>query len=48
MIDNAAILFFSGLIVYTGLRAIKLDRIIPWFSDKPLQQFLSLKKGMRK
>ncbi|WP_306391387.1 hypothetical protein [Telluria beijingensis] len=32
MIDNAALLLFGLLIVYTVFRAIKLDRQIPWFS----------------
>lgn len=32
MIDIAAILLFSGLIVYTVFRAIKLDKVLPWFS----------------
>ena len=33
MIDIAAILLFSGLIVYTVFRAIKLDKLLPWFSS---------------
>jgi uncharacterized paraquat-inducible protein A len=32
MIDNAAILVFSSLIVYTVFRAVKLDKLLPWFS----------------
>lgn len=48
MIDNAAILLFSTLIVYTVIRAIKLDKLIPWFSDREPQQSLPLKKGIRK
>lgn len=56
MIDNAAILLFSGLIVYTVFRAIKLDKLIPWFSpdsERELQERLALqdkksKKGFRK
>ena len=38
MIDNLAILLFSVLIVYTIFRAIRLDKILPWFSgleEKP-------------
>jgi hypothetical protein len=38
MIDNAAILIFSTLIVYTVFRAIKLDKILPWFSAGSEQQ----------
>jgi hypothetical protein len=33
MIDVLAIFLFSLLIVYTVFRAIKLDKLIPWFSD---------------
>lgn len=33
MIDNLAILLFGSLIVYTVLRAIKFDVLIPWFSE---------------
>ena len=33
MIDNAALLLFGSLIIYTVFRAIKLDKLIPWFSD---------------
>jgi uncharacterized paraquat-inducible protein A len=32
MIDNAALLVFGLLIVYTVYRAITLDKRIPWFS----------------
>lgn len=32
MIDNAALLLFGLLIVYTVFRAIKLDKLMPWFS----------------
>jgi hypothetical protein len=36
MIDTAAILLFSLLIIYTVARAIKLDKVLPWFStDQP-------------
>jgi hypothetical protein len=48
MIDNAALLIFSSLIVYTVIRAIKLDKLIPWFSDKDQQQSPPSKKGIRK
>lgn len=33
MIDNAALLIFGSLIVYTVYRAIALDKTIPWFSS---------------
>jgi hypothetical protein len=48
MIDTAAILIFSTLIVYTVVRAIKLDRLVPWFSDKDEQQLPPSKKDARK
>lgn len=32
MIDNFAIFLFSTLIVYTVLRAVKLDKLLSWFS----------------
>jgi hypothetical protein len=32
MIDNAALLIFGLLIVYTVYRAHKLDKLMPWFS----------------
>lgn len=38
MIDNAALLLFGFLIVYTVFRAIKLDRLIPWFSTDSRQE----------
>lgn len=31
MIDNFSIFFFGGLIIYTVFKAIKLDKLIPWF-----------------
>jgi len=40
MIDNVAILMFSSLIVYTVFRAVKLDRLLPWFSAKDERQQL--------
>jgi len=33
MIDNLALLIFGSLVFYTVLRAVKLDKQIPWFSD---------------
>jgi hypothetical protein len=39
MIDNLALFLFGLLILYTVFRAIKLDRLIPWFSaSEPPQQ----------
>ena len=48
MIDNAAILFFSTLIVYTVIRAIKLDKLLPWFSKNEQQPPPPVKKHVRK
>lgn len=41
MIDNVALLLFGLLILYTVFRAIKLDKLLPWFaanSEPPQQQ----------
>jgi uncharacterized paraquat-inducible protein A len=40
MIDNVALLLFGLLILYTVFRAIKLDKLLPWFSaaSEPPQQ----------
>lgn len=57
MIDNIAVLIFSTLIVYVVFRAIKLDKLIPWFSTNSEEQLRQRqrelaqkrsKKGMRK
>ena len=48
MIDNAAILIFSTLILYTVIRAIKLDSLLPWFSRDEQQTPLPAKKNVRK
>lgn len=57
MIDNIAVLLFSTLIVYVVFRAIKLDKLIPWFSTNSEEQLRQRqyelakkrsKKGMRK
>lgn len=40
MIDNVAILMFSSLIVYTVFRAVKLDKLLPWFSGEDAQKHL--------
>jgi uncharacterized paraquat-inducible protein A len=48
MIDNAAILLFGTLVVYTVLRAIKLDRLLPWFSKDEQQPPPPSKKSFRK
>jgi hypothetical protein len=37
MIDAAAILLFSTLIIYTVIRAIKMDKLLPWFSSEDQQ-----------
>lgn len=34
MIDNAAILIFGLLIIYTVFRAVRLDRQRPWFTTR--------------
>lgn len=33
MIDNIAVFIFSTAIVYTVLRAVRLDKRLPWFSS---------------
>jgi uncharacterized paraquat-inducible protein A len=39
MIDNFAIFIFGALVVYTAFRAVKLDKLIPWFTaDTKLPQ----------
>ncbi|BDT56861.1 hypothetical protein MasN3_03550 [Massilia varians] len=56
MIDNIAILIFSSAIVYTVFRAVKLDKVLPWFSADSDQQLQALqlkeqkksRKGIRK
>ncbi|WP_198116044.1 hypothetical protein [Massilia rhizosphaerae] len=48
MIDNAAILLFSTLIVYTVIRAIKLDKLLPWFSKDEQQAPPPPKKNTRR
>ena len=47
MIDIAAILLFGTLVVYTVLRAIKLDRLLPWFSKDEQQPPPPSKKKFR-
>jgi uncharacterized paraquat-inducible protein A len=37
MIDTAAILLFSTLIIYTVIRAIQLDKVLSWFSREEQQ-----------
>jgi hypothetical protein len=44
MIDNAAILIFSSLIVYTVIRAIKADKLMPWFAEKTSTEQVTEKK----
>ena len=48
MIDNAAILLFGTLVVYTVFRAIKLYRLLPWFSKDEQQPPPPSKKSFRK
>lgn len=48
MIDNAAILLFSTLIVYTVIRAIQLDKLLPWFSKDEQQPPPPPKKNTRR
>lgn len=48
MTDNIAILIFSTAIVYTVFRAVKLDRILPWFSANIEEQFQQLKLDEQK
>jgi hypothetical protein len=48
MIDTAAILLFSALIVYTVVRAIKLDKLLPWFSREDQQPPPPAKKNVRR
>jgi hypothetical protein len=53
MIDIVAILLFSSLIVYTVFRAIKLDKLLPWFSANSDEQVQQLQqqdqaKGLRR
>lgn len=38
MIDIAALLLFSALVVYTIFRATKLDKLLPWFTSDSEQQ----------
>ena len=49
MIDNAAIFLFSSLIIYTVFRAVKLDRMLPWFSNrKEASKLPPSKQSLRK
>lgn len=48
MIDITSLLLFSGLIVYTIFRAIKLDKLLPWFSSDSEQQPEQSKQAIRK
>jgi hypothetical protein len=48
MIDNASILVFGLLVIYIVFRAIKLDKLIPWFSaDTQRYQLPSRKNRSR-
>jgi uncharacterized paraquat-inducible protein A len=48
MIDNASLLLFGLLVVYTVFRAIKLDKLIPWFSAETKQYQVVPKKKTRR
>lgn len=48
MIDNVAILVFSALIIYTVYRAIRLDRLLPWFSADSDREAASLEDTPKK
>jgi uncharacterized paraquat-inducible protein A len=48
MIDNIAIIVFSSLIVYTVYRAVKLDKLLLWFSTEEQQPPPSSKQDVRK
>jgi hypothetical protein len=48
MIDTAAILLFSSLILYTVIRAIKLDKLLSWFSREDQQPPAPVKKKHRR
>jgi uncharacterized paraquat-inducible protein A len=48
MIDNVSLLLFGLLVVYTVFRAIKLDRLIPWFSADSKQYEAPPKKKNRR
>ena len=36
LIDNATILFCTVMAVYVCMRAVKLDRMLPWFETRSL------------
>jgi hypothetical protein len=43
MIDNFSIIFFGMLIIYTAYRAVKLDKMVPWFfSEEKTANIISL------
>jgi hypothetical protein len=48
MIDTVAILLFSSLILYTVIRAIKLDKLLPWFSTEEPATVPPPQKDIRK
>lgn len=48
MIDNVAIFIFGSLIVYSVYRAVKLDRVLVWFSSEAQQVPLPPPKKFRK
>lgn len=48
MIDNASLLVFGLAILYTVFRAIRLDKVIPWFSPDSERQLPPAEKKMRR
>lgn len=42
MIDNFSIIFFGALIIYTAYRAMKLDKMTPWFQIQNEQKKIVL------
>lgn len=48
MIDTASLLLFSAMVVYTTFRAVKLDKLLPWFSRNSEQEAQESKQTLRK
>ena len=38
MIDNAALLIFGILIVYTVIKAVKFDKLFSWFGNESVEK----------
>jgi uncharacterized paraquat-inducible protein A len=47
MIDNVSLLVFGLLVIYTVFRAIKLDKLIPWFAAETKRFQTQSKKTRR-